>query len=45
VVVGVSSTDNVVEEGVVVRHLVPYIAVLLAGLSLAAWAILRLSAP
>jgi lactate permease len=45
VVVGVSSTDNVVEEGVVVRHLVPYIALLLAGLSLAAWAILRLSAP
>jgi lactate permease len=45
VVVGVSSTDNNLEEGVVVRYLVPYIAILLVGLSLAAWALQRLSAP
>jgi lactate permease len=45
VVVGVSSAGEAVEEGVVMRYLIPYAAILIAGLSLATFVILRLTAP
>ena len=45
VVLGVSSAGEMVEEGVVIRHLIPYAAVLIAGLSLAVFAIVRLTSP
>jgi len=45
VVLGVSSAGEMVEEGVVMRHLIPYAAVLIAGLSLAVFAIVRLTSP
>lgn len=45
VVVGVSSADGTVEEGVVMRYLIPYAAILIAGLSLVTFVILRLAAP
>jgi lactate permease len=45
VVVGVSSANEAVEEGVVMRYLIPYAAILIAGLSLATFVILRFTAP
>jgi lactate permease len=45
VVVGVSSADSAVEEGVVVRRLVPYAAALLAVVSLAVLAAVGFAAP
>lgn len=43
VVLGVSSAGETVEEGQVIRHLLPYAAVLIGGLSLTVYAILRLT--
>jgi lactate permease len=45
VVVGVSSAGEMVEEGVVMRHLIPYAAVLIAVVSLAVFAVVRLTSP